>query len=93
MARGRIAAVARTSYAPQELPVHITNVVQGKAGLVNLFYQVTTYIESPSIDAYGRSYLLKAGMLLEADIVQEKRRLYEWVLDPIYAVTGKILPN
>lgn len=29
-------------------------------------------------------------MALEADVLLERRRLYEWVLDPIYAVTGRL---
>jgi hypothetical protein len=28
-------------------------------------------------------------MIFEADVMQEKRRLYEWVLEPIYSMTGK----
>jgi membrane fusion protein len=27
-------------------------------------------------------------MQLDADIVLERRRLYEWVLDPVYALAG-----
>jgi membrane fusion protein len=29
-------------------------------------------------------------MLLDADILQEKRRLYEWVLEPLYTLSGKL---
>ena len=29
-------------------------------------------------------------MLVEADILQETRHLYEWVLEPLYTLTGKI---
>jgi len=32
---------------------------------------------------------LQAGMQLEADVELETRRLYEWVLDPLYTLTGK----
>jgi hypothetical protein len=28
-------------------------------------------------------------MLLEADVALEQRRLFEWVLDPIYTVTRR----
>ena len=28
------------------------------------------------------------GMTLEADVALERRRLFEWVLDPLYAVAG-----
>lgn len=39
--------------------------------------------------AYGKPQLLQSGMLLDADILQESRRLYEWVLEPLYSLTGK----
>ncbi len=29
-------------------------------------------------------------MTLQADILQERRRLYEWVLEPLYSMTGKL---
>jgi membrane fusion protein len=28
-------------------------------------------------------------MQLEADIALDRRRLYEWMLDPLYTVTGR----
>ena len=40
--------------------------------------------------AYGKTQPLQAGMLLEADVLQDTRRLYEWVLEPLYSLTGKL---
>jgi len=34
--------------------------------------------------------LFIGGMLLDADILQDTRRLYEWVLEPLYSLTGKL---
>lgn len=48
-------------------------------------------LETQSIAVYGNAQPLQAGMLLEADIIQDRRRLYEWALEPIYSVTGKML--
>jgi hypothetical protein len=28
-------------------------------------------------------------MRLDADILQETRRLYEWMLEPLYSITGQ----
>jgi membrane fusion protein len=44
---------------------------------------VTVALDSQTVAVYGYSQPLQAE-LLEADIVQDKRRLYEWVLEPIY---------
>jgi membrane fusion protein len=33
---------------------------------------------------------LLAGMTVEADVLLERRRLYEWVLEPLYALAGRL---
>jgi membrane fusion protein len=90
MARGRVVDVAKSPYAAQELPAHIASAIQGRATPSELFYRVTVALDSPSIEVYGQAQPLQAGMLLEADVVQDKRRLYEWALEPLYSVTGKM---
>lgn len=88
-ARARVLDVAKSPYAVQELPAHIARVLQDSADVSELFYRVTLGLESQSLTVYGAPQRLQVGMLLEADIIQDKRRLYEWALEPIYSVTGK----
>jgi membrane fusion protein len=38
------------------------------------------------IEAYGKSQALKPGMALEADVVQDKRAVWEWILEPLLSV-------
>lgn len=90
MARGQVVEISKSPYTPQELPPHIANTVQGKGGTADLFYRVTVKLYTQKIEIYGKQHNLKTGMLLDADIIQDKRRLYEWALDPIYAVTGRL---
>ena len=54
------------------------------------YYRVLVEIERQSITAYGRQEPLRPGMLLEADILGEHRKLYEWVLEPLYSITGRL---
>jgi membrane fusion protein len=51
-------------------------------------YRVRASLSKQSISAYGKSFPLKVGMLADADIILEKRSLFEWLLDPLYAVKG-----
>ena len=53
-------------------------------------YRVLVRIDSQSVMAFGKSEPLRPGMLVEADILGERRKLYEWALEPLYALTGKI---
>ncbi|CAE6931306.1 Secretion Protein [Vibrio sp. B1REV9] len=53
-------------------------------------YRVQVKLERQSIKAYGEKFPLKTGMLLEADIILEKRSLFQWLLDPIYSLRGRV---
>jgi membrane fusion protein len=54
------------------------------------YYRVLVDIDRQSVTAYGRQEPLRPGMLLEADILGERRKLYEWVLEPLYSITGRL---
>lgn len=54
------------------------------------FYRIRVGLEKQQVLAYGELRSLQTGMLLEADILQETRRLYEWALEPLYSLTGKL---
>jgi membrane fusion protein len=47
-------------------------------------------LESQTVQAYGEPRGLLPGMAVEADVLGERRRLYEWVLEPLYALAGRI---
>ncbi|MCC7634784.1 HlyD family secretion protein [Stenotrophomonas rhizophila] len=53
-------------------------------------YRVLVALDRQSVLAYGHPEPLRPGMRLEADIMGERRRLYEWLLEPLYSVTGKV---
>lgn len=52
-------------------------------------YRVTVSLESQTLSAYGEARKLLPGMEAEADVLLETRRLYEWVLEPLYAAAEK----
>jgi membrane fusion protein len=80
--KGRITDISQTLILPNEtsLPIPLNEPA----------YRVTVALDSQSIKAYRHDLLLQAGMLLDADIGLDHRKLYEWVLDPLYSVTGKV---
>jgi membrane fusion protein len=49
-------------------------------------YKVVAALERQDIDANGGKVPLQAGMLLQADILIEKRTLIGWLLDPLFDV-------
>jgi membrane fusion protein len=81
---GVVASVSRSAVNPGEL----TSPIGGITGTEPV-YRITVRLMRQTVRAYGRDIKLQPGMQLEADIALERRRLYEWVLDPLYAVTGQ----
>jgi membrane fusion protein len=53
-------------------------------------YRVTVALQSQTMTAYGEPRPLLPGMEVEADVLLETRRLYEWVLEPLYAISGRL---
>ncbi|MBN2420439.1 MAG: HlyD family efflux transporter periplasmic adaptor subunit [Deltaproteobacteria bacterium] len=53
-------------------------------------YKVIAELEKQNILAYGKELPLKPGMMLSADVVLDKRTLFEWLLEPLYSLRGKI---
>lgn len=75
VAEGTVATVSKTIFEPIELPVTL--------GLAEPVYRVVVSLEHQQVDAYGDKFPLQAGMTLKADIIQEKRKLWEVLLEPL----------
>ena len=82
---GKVARISRSALSSGELWALNGNTQQGEP-----FYRVTVALARQAITAYGKPEPLKPGMLLEADILGEKRRLIEWVFEPLYSLRGKV---
>ena len=53
-------------------------------------YLVTATLTTNEIMAYGNSISLKAGMTFSADVDLSQRTLMEWLMEPLYSITGKL---
>jgi len=60
------------------------------AGAGEPYYRVTVSLRKQGVLAYGRQEMLRPGMLLEADILGERRRLVEWLFEPLYSIQGRV---
>lgn len=80
---GKVKELGRTALSADEL----TAVGQVRT---EPLYRVIVSLDSQSIQAYGKSIDLQDGTQVEADILIDTRKLYEWVLEPLYSVTGKL---
>ena len=88
--QGIVASVAKTTLPASELS-ELGHVTTGATGNDNQpIYRITVNLAKQTVEAYGQPQQLQAGMLLDADILQDTRHLYEWVLEPLYSLTGKL---
>lgn len=78
-AKATVRSVSRTILAPGEIS---TPGVTPKEPA----FRVRATLAGTQIQAYGHQIQIRPGMLLSADLVIERRTLFEWMLDPIYAV-------
>ncbi|CAM5428875.1 hypothetical protein RLIN73S_04377 [Rhodanobacter lindaniclasticus] len=49
-------------------------------------YRVQVASDSQHVLAYGKQEPVKPGMALEADVLIDRRRLIEWVFEPLYGM-------
>jgi membrane fusion protein len=84
--RGVIASVSRTAIEPAEVPAAFALAAAGS--VPEPMYRITVTLERQDVTAYGERLPLQSGMQLDADILLERRRLYEWALDPVFTLTG-----
>lgn len=87
--RATVAAIARTALSPTELSDAGMPATSDDRGGIE-YYRVVANLDRQDVLAYGQRVPLRAGMSLQADILQEHRRLYEWALEPLLSITGTI---
>ncbi len=79
--KGQVAEISRTIISPDDTP---------HPGQVNEpVYRVTVSLDQQTVKAYGEDYPLQSGMQLSADMMGEKRSIFEWLLEPLYSLSGR----
>lgn len=83
---GEVTRVSRSALSAGELAA----LAVGGAAQEPL-YRVVVRLEREAVQAFGRAEALKPGMLLEADVQGERRALWEWLLEPLFSIRGRVL--
>jgi membrane fusion protein len=92
MAPGEVSLVSDTPISPQDLPVGQAQALLQAAQSTEPLYRINVKLKSQQISAYGKQQFLKPGMALEADVQQDRRAIWEWLMEPLIAARkSKIL--
>jgi len=90
LAQGQVQSISATPTAAQDLPNGQSAALQTAAQTQEPLYRIQVQLKDQHISAYGENLPLKPGMTLEADVVQEKRAVWEWVFEPVLAARQKV---
>lgn len=82
---GRVLRVSRSAVNPGE-----SAALAGNGQATEPYYRVLVALDTQTVTAYGKAEPLRPGMVLDADILSERRRLYEWLLEPLYSLRGTV---
>jgi membrane fusion protein len=85
--KGVVTHVSSTALTPDEITE-----VMGTKPPDEALYRVSVQILQQTVSAYGHAMPLKAGMLIEANILLDDRRISEWIFEPLYALSRSDSP-
>lgn len=79
---GKVQDVSRTAWSPGERvgPIVVREPV----------YRVDVELERQTVRTGGQEMALRPDMLLSADILLEKRTVFEWVFEPVLELRGRL---
>lgn len=84
---GTVREVSHTALTPEELASSRAAPWAGAAS--EPLYRVRVALPRQTVTAFGSEVPLRSGALLDASVLLESRRLYEWVLEPLHTVKGR----
>ncbi|HSN97267.1 MAG TPA: hypothetical protein VLS89_03180, partial [Candidatus Nanopelagicales bacterium] len=84
---GTVLSISHSAVSPGELPGRLAG-LSSLVGSTEPVYRVTIGLARQGVNAHGEVLRLDPGMLLEADVLLERRRLIEWVLEPLHTLAG-----
>lgn len=86
---GEVTDVSRTPFAPGDLPGSGMAGAAGGGAAGMGVYRVKVRIRDQSIAVEHGRQNLRPGMTVEADIQQDKRRIWEWLIAPALAIGNR----
>jgi membrane fusion protein len=81
--------VLQVSRAPLQAAELAGLPLQGGAGNQPL-YRITVALDRQTVAAYGQPQALSPGMQLEGDVQLDRRRLIEWIFEPVLGLAGRV---
>jgi membrane fusion protein len=82
---GTVMSVSSSQIDPSDIPPGVPRAEAGQG-----VYKIIVDLASQDVVAYGAARPLVSGMIVEASIMQDNRKLIEWIFEPLISVRGNI---
>jgi membrane fusion protein len=82
--------VSSTPFAVNELPPNLAPQLAAQNTSNEALFRVTVKLAAQVVTTFGEVLPLKPGLTLEADVLQERRKIWEWVLEPLMAAKANL---
>lgn len=87
---GHVVQVSRTPLAAAELAGLPFAAPAAQDGTAEPLFRIIVAMDHPFLRADGEKQPLVAGMRMEADVLLERRRLIEWLFEPLLGLSGRL---
>jgi membrane fusion protein len=80
--RGTVSSISRTVWSQGER--------LGPLTVKEPVYRIDVKLDQQSVNAGGQQFALRPGMLVNADLLLEKRTVFEWVFEPVLELRERL---
>lgn len=90
-----VSSIDKSILSPKdiELQININPNIDSKSAIYGAqepFYRVIVNLKQQTVMVYGKPVLLNPGMIIRGSIVGDERRIWQWIMDPIYRLRGSL---
>lgn len=85
---GRVSIVSRSALTPAEQSALTGRLPPADQGPL---YRADVELDRQYVPAYGIRESIRPGMALQADVLIERRRLIEWLFEPLFGIQSRVL--
>ncbi|MDC8760637.1 HlyD family secretion protein [Janthinobacterium fluminis] len=89
--KGKVISISQVAIPSQELGVGSGGIPRKNNQMpAESYYRVTVSLNSQQVQAYGKPYELKPGIIVVAELDLETKKIYQWLFDPILSANGRL---
>lgn len=89
---GKVVEISSSSIRPQHVAAqgrYLGPLLDG-TGAREPLYRIVVELPAQTVTLDGRTHVLRHGMTVDADVLLRRRRIIDWMLDPVYSAARRM---